>query len=941
MGENECLYKQLFINNRAIMLLINPETSEILDCSFSACSFYGYSYAEMLKLKINDLNSLTEPQVVTEMNRDEAGQRNHFYFQHRLSDGQIRDVEVSSTPITLKGKELLCSIIWDITDSNVYGNKLKVENILLKRVVWERTKQLEETNELIFKQKVQMEAVLENMEKTVERSEAKYKELYYTMPLGHAQYKIMTNVDGKTIDYSITEVNPVYERITKLNRHEIIGRKAAEFLAGIKNLQVNWLGIFDEIMSAGKPISMETYSDTTNRWYDTLYYCPEPGYVASIFSDITDRKNNEVELKKAKEQLLEAQKFAHLGYWEINALSGEHLWSDELFRIFGFKPQEFIPTMNKFTKLIHPGDKELFFNALKDPSNGHEFKLDFRIITQDNETKWIHEKLKYEFNNSGKLVRRYGVVQDITQRKLSELKLKESEEKFKELAENLGEVIWIHEAEQIVYINSAFKKVFGRTCQSLYDNPHLSIDTIHPEDRERIVQAYKEVDYTAKYLYDEQYRIIRPDGTIRWVWARAFPICRENGKTMRSVGICDDITSIKEYEKSLSQAKEEAEAANAAKSQFLANMSHEIRTPINGVMGMLQLLQMTELTKEQVDYIKVSMTSADSLLRVINDILDYSKIEAGQLKIKKLKFDLAEFLNEIVVMFKPSVLKKGFALNMYIDDNVPNKLIGDSFRLRQVLSNLIGNAIKFTPKGRIDLIVRKLEECNNEVKLEWLVQDTGIGLSGEIIKTIFNSFNQADSSTTRQYGGTGLGLSICKGLVENMKGEIWVESKEGEGSNFYFTCVLEKSEEDAPSVTKVFNIEGCPTEDVLKLLIVEDDEVSRMVIEKFAKKKGWQVILAENGKEAIDCYREQRFNAVLMDVQIPILDGYKATGIIRQLDNKMGLHTPIIAITAHSLKEDREKCLEAGMDDYLSKPVNVNEFYRIVEKCMSNCKKVL
>lgn len=202
---------------------------------------------------------------------------------------------------------------------------------------------------------------------------------------------------------------------------------------------------------------------------------------------------------------------------------------------------------------------------------------------------------------------------------------------------------------------------------------------------------------------------------------------------------------------------------------------------------------MTELTKDQAEYIKISMTSSDSLLIVINDILDYSKIEAGKLVIEKLTFNLKEFLDEIGMMFKPSILNKGLALTMLIEDNVPHTLIGDTFRLRQVVSNIIGNAIKFTQEGKIALIVRKLEERNNEVKLEWVVQDTGIGLSQDELKVIFDSFSQADSSTSRKYDGTGLGLSICKGLVELMQGKIWAESKEGEGSKFYFTCVLDAS----------------------------------------------------------------------------------------------------------------------------------------------------
>jgi len=251
------------------------------------------------------------------------------------------------------------------------------------------------------------------------------------------------------------------------------------------------------------------------------------------------------------------------------------------------------------------------------------------------------------------------------------------------------------------------------------------------------------------------------------------------------------LTENKKVREELVAAKEQAEAASQSQSQFLANMSHEIRTPMTGLMGMLQLLQMTALSKEQAEYIQISMTSSESLLMVISDILDYSKIEAGNLEIKKLNFNLNEFIDEIETMFKPSVLNEGLVLKMRIEDNVPHEFLGDPFHLRQVISNIVGNAIKFTHNGTIELTVRMLEQRDHEVKLEWVVQDTGVGLSEDKLADIFNRFSQADSSISRMYGGTGLGLSICKGLVELMQGEIWAKSKVGEGSRFYFTCVLE------------------------------------------------------------------------------------------------------------------------------------------------------
>lgn len=408
----------------------------------------------------------------------------------------------------------------------------------------------------------------------------------------------------------------------------------------------------------------------------------------------------------------------------------------------------------------------------------------------------------------------------------------------------------------------------------------------------------------------------------------------ESGKIIGAIITCKDITGRKKTEEELRLAKEAAEASSIAKTQFLANMSHEIRTPLNGVIGMLQLLQMTEVTDEQEHYIDLSKSSSDILLKVIADILDYSKIEARKIVLENQPFSLNNFINEIESLYKPSCLEKELFFQLHIEEDVPYKLIGDSFRLRQIVTNLIGNAIKFTQNGGISLIVRNLEALNNnEIKLEWEVKDTGVGISKDKIEDIFNSFHQSDNSITRQYGGTGLGLSICKGLVEIMQGEIWAESKEGEGSNFYFTCVLKIDPvEQYSKIKKIQKTECIKKENEIILLVAEDDLISRILIEKIANKKGWQVVLSENGKEAVVAYQKFNFDAILMDVQMPVLDGYHATKAIRKLESLKGTHTPIIGMTAHALKGDREKCLEAGMDDYLSKPIDFEVFHTVIEK---------
>jgi len=369
---------------------------------------------------------------------------------------------------------------------------------------------------------------------------------------------------------------------------------------------------------------------------------------------------------------------------------------------------------------------------------------------------------------------------------------------------------------------------------------------------------------------------------------------------------------------------------------FLANMSHEIRTPITEIMGMIQPTQMTtSLTERQQEYLSLSKFACDSLLVIINDILDYSKIEAGVMKLNIEAFCTRTMINEVVGLFHLSSKKNGLIMDVSIEEDVPDDLLGDPFRLRQIISNLLGNAVKYTEMGRIGLYLKKIEDLNNNrVKLECTVKDTGVGISPEDMELLFNSFSQVGSLSTGQYGGTGLGLAISKRLVEMMSGQIWVESIEGKGSNFHFNCILERGgrESGSPPGLAAQRVDF-REEATQSLLVVEDNSVIRQFVEELAKKKGWQVTVSENGKEAVDVFRQRTFDGILMDVQMPVMDGLMATEIIRQMEKDTGRRrTPIIAMTAYALKGDKEKCLGVGMDDYLTKPLEVDEFYSVVSK---------
>jgi PAS domain S-box-containing protein len=521
---------------------------------------------------------------------------------------------------------------------------------------------------------------------------------------------------------------------------------------------------------------------------------------------------------------------------------------------------------------------------------------------------------------------------EIAEQSSTELEMEDHKRFLNALIENLPLAIVAVDYDGAVQMcNPAFEGLFRYGQEEILGRQMADLVTSPESLAELLANKHSLLSGTRIHAVT---RRSRKDGSIVDVEVQSVPL-KVKGKRTGALLLYQDITERKLAEEAMRDAKEAAEAASRAKSEFLANMSHEIRTPMNGILGMTELTLDTQLDAEQREYLGMVKTSADALLVLLNDILDFSKIEAGKLDLDVTQFSLRESLGETVKMLGLRAQQKSLELAWEAGEEVPEFLVGDLGRLRQVLVNLIGNALKFTASGEIFVLVEKLDDLRDGVELHFSVRDTGIGIAAEKQADIFAPFTQADGSTTRLYGGTGLGLGIAARLVEMMGGTIWVESEPGRGSTFHFTtCFAVPQDKNQAEYAEGMAAARAEEEKrmPLRVLIAEDHAINRLLARRLLEKHGHSVTLAENGMEALAAIRRERPELVLMDLQMPLMDGLQAIREVRREEQTTGLHLPVIALTAHAMKGDRERCLDAGADEYLTKPIRTAELFAALER---------
>ena len=893
---SEASYRNQFLANSSIMLLVDPADGALIEANEAAVRFYGYSKEKLLTLKIREINVLTPQEIQEAMVRAVATEIRRFEFRHRLADGSLREVEVSSSPIQFGGKTCLHSIIYDITDR--------------KRA-----------EEALREAEARWSFALEGSGDGVWDWNAATNQVYYSN-----QWKAMLGYGPEEISNGIVEwdsrIHPDDKEACYADLQRHFRGEEPIYLSEHRVLHRD--GRYRWILDRGKVIE----------WQDD----GSPLRVIGTHSDITARKQTENLIQEALDRLKKiADRVPGVVYQYRLYPDGRSCFpyaSEALRQVYRINPEDVREDASAVFAVIHPEDLAAVSESIQISARDlTPWRHDYRALYADGTCRNLHGDALPQAEPEG-CVLWHGFIADVTELKKVELERREMEQRLTFALDATGDGIWDWDIRSgMVTHNVRWCEILGLTDRCLETHLDDFSQRLLDDDRSRVFAALKEaLDGTQPY--ESYHRMVTLDGRIIHIHDRGKVVARDSlGNPIRMVGAIADITVQRKAEEELLKSNRDLVKATQAKSEFLANMSHEIRTPMNGVIGMTGLLLETPLTKEQRQFVEMVRHSGESLMALLNDILDLSKIEAGKLELENVEFDAVTQLRELMESLALQARQKGLLFQYSADSNIPPLLKGDPGRLRQILLNLVGNALKFTPQGELAVDVTLAEQKPESVLLHFAVRDTGIGIPLQKQALLFQNFSQVDASTTRKFGGTGLGLAICRQLVELLGGQIGVDSQEGRGSVFWFTARFERSLKPgtvpmlSPSSIEIEYRTG------IRVLLAEDNSANQMVALGLLKNLNVHADVAADGRKALEALRANPYDLVLMDVQMPEMDGYTASRAIRQPET--GVRDPdivIVAMTAHAMQGDRELCLAAGMNDYIIKPISAKSLRQVLIK---------
>jgi len=741
-----------------------------------------------------------------------------------------------------------------------------------------------------------------------------------------------------------TFVSPVVESILGYSPTQLVGHYHfydLHPLEGREAFKQSALAVFQRHEAFHDVENQAQHRDGTLVWLSTngLPIFDDTGRLSGyrgVDVNITERKYQAIALEQAQARVHLTMEATGTGLWTWYAQTNEVSWSDECYTQLGYVPQSFALDLAVFHQLVHPEDLPALFAEIERHFHDNRgFQTQFRLRSAQGEWRWTQGRGKVmQRDAQGEPLVIMGTHLDIHAQKQAELLLREREQQlaqqealYRDLVEGHPYFINRYAADTtMLFVNQSMADYFGVPAQAMLGKPWVEG---LPESEQARVRAHLASFTPQNTLQLHENQIYRYDGELRDVqWTnRAF--FDEQGQLLylQSVGV--DITEQKRAQAALSEAKHLAETANQAKSAFLANMSHEIRTPMNAILGLSEMALRENLPPKARLHLSRIKQAADALLGILNDILDFSKIESGYMTLSREPFYFDTLMENLSALFSEAARKKGLNLLWQIDPTLDAAYIGDEMRLRQVLVNLIGNALKFTAQGEVSMRVHLTAKSNQQAWLRFVIEDSGLGISESQRARLFQPFSQADSSITREYGGTGLGLVISQRLVKAMGGgAIEVESELGRGSRFSFSVPLQCcSDQECARLLQLSDV-AKPARLQGRVLLVEDNEINQEVALEALQYLGLEVVIAANGEQAVELARKQTFDLVLMDIQMPVMDGYQATQRIRAFNSQV----PIIALTAAAMVEDKQKALAAGMNDHLGKPIDSERLYQVLSR---------